>query len=352
MSRACLTIDLDALAHNYGVVKAKAGGAEVSPVVKADGYGLGAASVARRLWREGARSFFVARLDEGEALRQALDGLPAAIFVLDGFEPGEEGRIAAAELTPVLSTLEQARAYRGAGAVLHFDTGMNRIGLSVDEAAAVIELGVPVRLVMSHLGNAAEPDHPRNGRQLARFESVRRLFPDARASLAASAGIWLGEDYRFDQVRTGISLFGGGPRETPDPSLKAVARLEAPILQVRDLEAGDRVGYGDMFIAPANMRIALVGAGYADGVLRRAAGRARAWLNGASLPILAVTMDLIAIDITGQPEPRHGQRVELLGPNALLDDLARTVDTAAHECLTRLSARAERVYAEQSAILL
>lgn len=352
MSRACLTIDLDALAHNYAVVRAQAGGALVTPVIKADGYGLGAASIARRLWREGARGFFVARLDEGEALREALDSLPADILVLDGFQPGEEARLGAAGLTPVLNTLDQVRAYRGPGAVLHFDTGMNRIGLSVDEAAAVIGLGVPVALVMSHLGNAADPDHPRNGRQLARFESVRRLFPAAQASLAASAGIWLGEDYRFDQVRPGIGLFGGGPREVPDPALKAVARLEAPVLQLRDIAAGDHVGYGDMFTASADMRIALVAAGYADGLLRRGAGRTWAWMNGARLPILAVTMDLIAIDITGQPDPRPGELAELLGPHALLDDLASAVGTAPHECLTRLSSRARRVYAEQSAVLL
>ncbi|MDB5438154.1 MAG: Alanine racemase [Caulobacteraceae bacterium] len=352
MSRACLTIDLDALAHNYGVVRTAAGGAEISPVVKADGYGLGAGPIARRLWREGAHSYFVARLEEGEALREELGGLEADILVLDGFQPGEEERIDAAGLTPVLNTLEQARAYRGSGAVLHFDTGMNRIGLAVDEAASVIELGLPVRLVISHLSAAVDPGHPRNGRQLARFESVRRLFPGARASLAASAGIWLGEDYRFDLVRPGISLFGGGPREVPDPTLRAVARLEAPVLQVRDLSAGDSVGYGDMFTAPHEMRIAVLGAGYADGMLRRGAGRTQAWLNGAAVPILAVTMDLIAIDITSQPEPRHGQMAELLGPNILLDDLAAAVETAPHECLTRLSTRAQRVYAERSAILL
>jgi len=353
--RALLTIDLDALAHNRAVLAAEAAGAEVAAVVKADGYGLGAGPIARRLHAEGTRSFFVARVAEGEALRAALGGREAAIYVLDGLLPGIAERLAAAGLTPVVSTLSQAHAALALAApsglysfALQIDTGMNRQGLTLDDARALVAapgglrpLDVP--LLVSHLGSATEPAEVRNPEQLARFRDARALFPDSRASLAASAGAFLGPDYRHDMVRAGISLFGGGPEERPDPRLKAVATLTAPVLDIRRLQAGDRVGYGATFTADRPMSVAVVAAGYADGVIRAAAGKGYAWAAGGRRALLAVNMDLLVIDL-GDATAEPGDPVELLGPDALLDDLANAAGTVAHEVLVRLSPRAERVY--------
>jgi alanine racemase len=352
-----LTIDLDALAHNHAVLSAEARGAEVAPVLKSDAYGLGAAPVARRLWAESARSFFVARLSEGEALRAALTpDRPATIYVLDGMTEGAGPRLAAAGLTPVLSSLPQigaATAFAaGRGAplpvALNLDTGMSRQGLTPDEARAVAQSadalrGLGVGLVMSHLGSAAEPENPRNAKQLSTFLEVRLLFPQARVSLAASAGIFLGADYRFDLVRPGVSLFGGGPRETPDSRFKAVATLTAPILDVRTLRPGDVLGYGESVRIDASTRVAVVAAGYTDGIIRAAKGSGSAWFAGARRRLLIVNMDILVIEI-GDAEAAPGDTVELLGPNALLDDLAAAGGTVAHEILVRLSRRAERVY--------
>ena len=340
---ARLTVDHDALAHNYGVLTQASAPAKVAPVLKADGYGLGAAPLARRLWAEGARSFFVARLGEGEALRAALPDRSAEILVLDGVNEASRDRMAAAHLTPVLSTLEQAQAWGRRPAALHVDTGMNRLGVTLDEAWGIADRA-DIRLVMSHLGNAADPADPRNGDQLARFRAARDLFPKASASLAASAGIFLGPDYAFDLTRPGISLFGGGPREVPDDRLRAVATLEAPILQLRDLKPSDHVGYGSMFQANHPMRIAVVEAGYADGILRGSHAKGAGYLDGVRAPFVIVSMDLIAVDVSDCPSAKVGDRVELLGANALLDDLAIAAGSVAHECLVRLSTRAERVY--------
>ena len=334
-ARARLVIDLDALAHNFHVLKAEAGGAEVAPVVKADGYGLGSGPIARRLWAEGARSFFVARLAEAETLRAELGpDRPAVIYVLDGFVAG------AADLTPVISTPAQAAACVGPVA-LHVDTGMNRQGLTLEEARTLH--GLDVSLVMSHLGSAADPSDPRNAEQLRKFQQAIDLFPNSRRSIAASAGIFLGEHYRFDMVRPGVSLYGGGPLERTDGRLKAVATLSAPILDIRHLRAGDRLGYGSRTTVQAPTRIAVVAAGYADGVLRAAMGRGYGWFAEARRPLLLVNMDLAAVDI-GDAPARVGEHVELLGPNALLDDLATAAGTVAHEVLVRLSRRADRVY--------
>ena len=339
-----LTIDLDALAANFHTLRGEAAGADVCPVVKADGYGLGAEQVSRRLWAEGARSFFVARIEEGERLRAALPETDAVIHVLDGAPAGCEARLLAARLSPVLTSVEQAIAWSGTPAALHVDTGMNRLGVTPDEAIALAASGFRPSLVLSHLGCADDPSQSRNAEQLGRFCRARAAFPDAPASLAASAGIFLGADYRFEAVRPGISLYGGGPRETPDARIRAVATLEAPVLQLRDLKAGEAVGYGTMFTAPRAMRIAIVGAGYADGIIRQSHRTARAWLARTYAPFVVVTMDLIAVDISGIDGVKLADACELLGPHALLDDLAHASDSVAHECLVHLSQRAMRVY--------
>lgn len=354
--QARLTIDLDALAHNRAVLAAEAAGAEVAAVVKSNGYGLGAGPISRRLHAEGTRSFFVARIAEGEALRAELGAREAAIYVLDGLLPGTAERLAAARLTPVISTLPQAHAALALAAArgryeaaMQVDTGMNRQGLTLEEARSLTagprglrKLDVP--LLVSHLGSATDPDESRNPQQLARFREARALFPESRASLGASAGAFLGPDYRYDLVRAGISLFGGGPEERPDPRLKAVATLSAPILDIRHLQPGDRVGYGSGFTAQWPMRVAVVAAGYADGVIRAAAaGKGYAWAVGGRRALLAVNMDLLVIDL-GDAQASAGDSVELLGPNALLDDLANAAATVAHELLVRLSPRAERIY--------
>lgn len=350
-----LTIDLGALAHNYAVLRGAAAGAEVAPVLKADGYGLGAGPLGARLWDEGARSFFVARLSEGEALRTALTpDRPAKIYVLDGFTAASGPRLAAANLTPALSTLPQisaAQAWAGGRRMpvaLHVDTGMNRQGLAPDQARALAQStdrlrGLDVGLVMSHLGSAESPENPRNVRQLTAFLEAIKLFPRARASLSASAGAFLGPDYRFDMVRPGVSLFGGGPEERPDERLRAVATLTAPIADIRNLRPGDILGYGDSVRIAAPTRVAIVAAGYADGIIRAAKSGGYAWFAGARRRLLIVTMDLLVIEL-GDAVAAPGDDVELLGANALLDDLAKASGSVAHEVLVRLSRRADRTY--------
>ena len=360
-SSARLTIDLEALAHNYRVLTAEAGGVEAAPVLKGDAYGLGAGPVARRLWAEGARSFFVARVSEGVLLRMELGPeRPARILVLDGLPPGSADALAGADLTPVLTSLPQveaaslyaAQAARALKVGLHLDTGMNRQGMTAADARALAQSpdrlrGLDVELVMSHLGTATDPTSPRSAKQLAAFERLRALFPEAQASLAASAGIFLGAPYRFDLVRPGVSLYGGGPFEVTHPALKQVATFEAPILDVRVIAPGETLGYGDSLRIETPTRVAVVAAGYADGLIRAGKAGGKGWFAGAARPILIVNMDLIVLDI-GDAPARPGQMVQLMGPNAPIDDLAAASGTVAHECLVRISERAERVYLGES----
>lgn len=343
-AEARLTVDLDALAANHALLRRQAGGAEVAPVVKADAYGIGVGPVARRLAAEGARSFFVARVAEGEALRAILGAGPA-IYVLDGCPPGAGARLLAARLTPVLNSVEQTRDWRGGPCALHVDTGLNRLGVSPDEAGALAASGLRVEVLISHLSCADAPGNPMNASQLAAFRALRPLFPAARASLANSGGVFLGEDYHFDLVRPGITLYGGGPFEAPDPRIAAVVTFEAPILQVREAPAGAAIGYGGGFVTPAPTRIAIVAAGHADGVLRSAHPAGFVWFEGARRPMLGrISMDLVAVDVTACDAARPGAFVQLLGPQALVDDVAAAAGTISYELLTRLSPRAARTW--------
>ena len=341
-AEARLAVDLEALAANFATLRDEAPSAEVAPVVKAEAYGLGAGPVALRLWTEGARRFFVARVGEGERVREALGPhRPAEIHVLDGCPRGSLPRIVDAGLTPVLNTMaqiEEASAFAGLRerlpVALHVDTGLNRLGLRVEEAEALAQApdrlrGLELGLVMSHLACGPDPHHPMNRRQLEAFQEAAALFPDTRRSFANSAGIFLGPDYHFDVVRPGITLYGGGPQERHDPRIANVATLEAPILQVRAVPPGESIGYDATFTARTPMRVAIVPLGHADGMLRALAGKGFAWFEGARRAILGgVSMDLIAIDVTGCETARPGAVVEMIGPNALLDDAATAARSA------------------------
>ena len=342
-----LTIDLDALAANYQTLVRQAGGAEVGPVVKADGYGLGAAPVARRLMAEGARRFFVARIAEGVALRAALGPVPV-IHVLDGCPEGAAPTLRAETLAPVLNSLAQVAEWRGAGggpASLMIDTGLNRLGVTEAEARGLAESGAGFDLVMSHLACADTPAHPMNPRQRDRFAAAASAFPGARRSLAASDGLFLGPDYAFDLVRTGICLYGGGPEGRPDARIRPVAAFEAPILQVHEIAPGETVGYGAHFTAKRPTTCAVVAAGYADGVLRAAFPKAYGSFAGRRCPVLGrISMDLTVYDVTDCRGAHPGAMMELIGPDIPVDDAAAAAGTIAYELLTRLGARAERHY--------
>ena len=339
---ATLTVDLDALAANYRTLEA-VGGVPVHPVVKADAYGLGAEACARRLAAGGARTFFVARTSEGERLRVALGAGPA-IYVLDGCLAGRAARMRAADLRPVLNTDAQMAEWRTAGGGacgLQIDTGMNRLGFRPEAAP---EPFAGLDLVLSHLACADDPAEPMNARQRDAFAAAAARYPGTVRSFANSGGVFLGADYGFDASRPGICLYGGGPEGRPDDRIRPVATLTAEVLQVRDVPAGESVGYSRGFVADAPRRVATVAAGYADGVLRSYSPAGQVQVGGALRPIVGrVSMDVCAVDVTGL-EVAVGDPVELFGPNRALDDAAAAAGTVAWELLTSVGPRVTRLY--------
>ena len=342
----CLDIDLAALLANYRTLQALAPGSEIAPVVKADAYGLGMATVAPWLAKHGARTFFVARLDEGVALRQQLRDV--VIYVLDGLGWNESTAFLQWNLRPVLNSVEQYRAWPDTTeetTALHIDTGMNRLGVRPEDVADLIRYRKPA-LVLSHLACGDEPDHPLNPRQLAAFRDMAVLFPETSKSLANSAGAFLGPDYRFDLIRPGISLYGGGPFGRAHPAIKPVVRLTARVLQVRPLKASETVGYGAAFTAPHDMTLATIGLGYADGLLRSFAAKGFVTIKGERRPLAGrISMDVFSVDVTGL-DLAVNDSVEILGVEQNLDEVAAASGTIGYEWLTRLGPRLPRRYSE------
>jgi alanine racemase len=351
---ALLKIDLDALARNYRQLRERAAPAECAAVVKADAYGLGMVPVARRLLREGCRRFFVATLGEAAELRAL--AADAEIYVFEGAVLGSVDELMALRAVPVLSSLEQVERWRGHGrALLHIDTGMTRLGLNAADVRVLAKRrdlleGVELTYVITHLACADEPENPQNWAQIESFDELRALLPPARTSIGNSAGLFLDAAHRGDLVRPGIALYGGNPfTERPNPMAPVVTFL-APILQIREITQPVTVGYGATYVAAPPARLAVVGAGYADGYPRGLSNRGTAALRGVRVPVVGrVSMDLLCVDISALPRDGVGvgDLVELIGPTVGVDEVAAAAGTISYEILTRLGRRPVREYVEE-----
>lgn len=376
-----LTVSLDAIAANWRLLRARHAAQDCAAVVKADAYGLGMIPVAQRLAREGCRTFFVATLEEGIALREGfghcehqrsnpeLDsrfrGNDTEIYVFGGLLKGEEKDYAHYRLSPVLNTLGQVERAQDSGllpsSALHIDTGMCRLGLNPSDAAQA--QGAPIALLMTHLATASTPEHPLNAEQLALFGQARRYFPGVRCSMANSAGLFLDAAFHYDLGRPGCALYGITPNPSLPNPMQQVAELKAPILQQRIAERNQTVGYGATASVAKGTRILTVGMGYADGLHRVAGGfplapneadRSRngiyAYIGDYALPLLGrVSMDLTCWDASGVPPQvlESADFVSLMNAQQPVDRLAEICHTIGYEIFTRLGCRVQRIYESQ-----
>jgi alanine racemase len=356
---AVLEIDLGAIVANWRLLAAKAATAACAAVVKANGYGLGAVPVARALMGAGCRRFFVATLDEGIALRAALGGAPD-IGVFNGPLPGSAAEFAAARLIPVLNDPGQLEPWAALATpgkprpIIHIDTGLSRLGLSSAEFEACLEriAAVSASTLISHLACAETPTHPLNGAQHARFVAAKQLLPHLEAGLAASSGIFLGQEFHFDLVRPGAALYGVNPCPGATNPMRPAVRLAAKIIQVRKIDSGESVGYGAAHIMDGPGMLATAAIGYADGWPRSLSQRGCGWLAGIRVPLLGrLSMDLATFDVSAAPpsELYPGNMIELIGEHYGVDDAAADAGTIGYEILTALGARYHRIYREAQA---
>jgi alanine racemase len=357
-----LTVDLDALVANWRKLEKTAVPAECAGVVKADAYGCGIEPVARALASAGCKTFFVATLEEARAARAAVPS--AAIYALNGFFQNTGEAYAKIDCKPVIGDLNELaewdvfcrRSGWNGGAAINIDTGMHRLGLTVTEALGLIPRinagDHGITLVMSHLASSEQLNNPVNARQLAAFREIASLFSGVPTSLANSSGIYLGAQFVFDLVRPGAALYGVNPTPEADNPMQPVVELKARIVQIRNIERGDTVGYGGTWTARRPTRLAIVSAGYADGYFRAASANdgtrgAEVIVAGRRCPIAGrVSMDLIAVDITDLPPigARRGHMVTLLGEGITVDELAHHFGTIGYEVLTSLGPRYARIY--------
>jgi alanine racemase len=357
-----LTVDLDAIVANWRKLEKTAVPAECAAVVKANAYGCGTEPVARALHNAGCKTFFVANLAEARAARAAVP--QAALYVLGGYFQNTGEHYAEIDCRPVIGDLNELaewdvfcrRTGWSGGAAIHIDTGMNRLGLTLSDAQAIVPRinagDHGITLVMSHLVSAEQLNSPVNAKQLAAFRGIASEFAGVPASLANSSGIYLGAPFQFDIVRPGAALYGVNPTPEADNPMQPVVDLKARIVQVRNIDRGETVGYGGTWTARRPTRLAIVAAGYADGYFREASSNdgtrgAEVVVAGRRCPIAGrISMDLMAVDVTDLPPnaARRGHLVTLLGEGITVDELAHHFGTIGYEVLTSLGHRYARVY--------
>ena len=357
-----LTVDLDAIVANWRKLEKAAVPAECAAVIKADAYGCGVDPVARGLAAAGCKTFFVATVDEARAARAAMPS--ATIYALDGIFQNCGDAFAKIDCKPVIGDLNELaewdvfcrRSGWAGGAAIHIDTGMNRLGLTINEAQGIVPRinagDHGITLVMSHLACAEALNHPLNAKQLATFREIVSLFTGVPASLSNSSGIFLSPQFQFDLVRPGAALYGINPTPEADNPMQPVVDLKARIVRIRNVERGDSVGYGGTWTARRPTRLAIVSAGYADGYFRAAGSNdgtrgAEVVVAGKRCQIAGrVSMDLIAVDITDLEKNavRRGHMATLIGEGITVDELAHHFGTIGYEVLTSLGPRYARVY--------
>jgi alanine racemase len=348
-----LTVDLNALVANWRKLEKTAVPAECSAVIKANAYGCGIEPVARALAKAGCKTFFVATLDEATAARAAAPS--AGLYVLNGFIQNTGEVYAKINARPVIGDLNELaewdvfcrRTQWAGGAAIHIDTGMQRLGLTMAEAQGLIPRinagDHGISLVMSHLACAENLNHPMNAKQLAAFREIASAFAGVPASFSNSSGIFLGSPYHFDMVRPGAAL---------DNPMQPVVELKGRVMQIRDVERGETVGYGGGWTARRPTRLAIVSAGYADGYFRAASSSdgtrgAEVIAAGKRCPVAGrISMDLMAVDITDLEKNavRRGHMVTLLGEGITADELGHHFGTIGYEVLTSLGSRYARIY--------
>lgn len=353
-------IDLSRLCENYRSLRARFTGQECAAVVKANAYGLGVEAVARALAAAGCQTFFVASLAEGIELRAVLPDRKIAVF--HGVGAGEALAFVNHRLVPVLNSplqlsrwLEVSKDQADRPSILHVDTAMARLGLTPTEFAKVTPEQIDqaqVSLLMTHLACSSDPEDAQNHEQLERFVEMSSRFPHLPTSMANSGGILLGEAWHDDLARPGCALYGVNPGDRDPVPVKPVVRLSAPVIQLRQLDRAQKVGYGGTQSLPAGATLATVAIGYADGVFRHFSHRLSGYVAGHPVPLVGrVTMDMLTFDLSNLPASliQEDMRIEIMNEQQTVNDLAAIAETIGYEVLTSIGKRVERRYVEWAA---
>ncbi|MCB1646702.1 MAG: alanine racemase [Pseudomonadales bacterium] len=340
-------ISRSALRQNFSLARRLAPDARVVAVVKANGYGHGMAEVVRIL--HDADAYAVARVSEGIEVRQVTR---SQVLILQGMINQQEADLCLAhQLTPVLGSPEQVERFLQTAALpqcwLKVDTGMHRFGLSPAQVLeATAKLGSRVRCLVTHYANSENQSHELNREQFSRFDELLQQT-GLPGSMANSGGVLFHPHAHYQWVRPGIMVYGSSPTGVTLPQLTATMTLQAPIVSLRHIEAGEAVGYGSSWSPAGPARIAVVGIGYADGYPREVPPDMPVVVQGQRVPIVGrVSMDSLMIDVTSIREPMVGEPVELWGEQLPVDEVAMLAGTLGYVLMSRLTPRVRREYTE------
>lgn len=357
-ARLIAKIDLDRLAENWRSLNHLSGSAEAAAVIKANGYGHGVRAVALTLHHAGCRQFFTASMEEAVTVRGILP--EARIGCFDGLTRHDADAVVAYGITPSINTADEletleaiaSRNGRPVPAMIQVDTGMNRLGCGADGLDALLESprlsAGDWQLVYSHLASADEPEKPQSEEQKSRFDKILARLPGIPASLSATGGIMLGEGFHYQMTRPGIGLYGHPPVPQLAGHIRPVLSLHARVLQIREAQTGEHVGYNATATLKRPSRLATIAGGYADGVRRQLSNKGVVHANGLTAPVIGrVSMDTTIIDITDWPEDHltTGAYVDLLHDGYTAEDMARDTGTISYDVLTALGLRAKQHYA-------
>ncbi len=336
-------------------------------VVKANAYGHGLGSIATSLFEAGCRIFCVARLEEALELRnilvkQNISKHITEIVTFDGLQKSDIDFYHSHKITPALkkvSEIEVAANFANISGIkfpvwIQLDTGMNRLGISETELNSSLKKmtisnlsQLDISVIMSHLSSSDTPSHEANERQRVRFEQMSKRIASLPLSLAASHGMFLSKEFHYDITRPGIALYGYQDSTNANFNCKPILDWMAPILQIRDIRKGEQIGYGADFTANRSMRIAAIGAGYADGYRRSLAEFGKVDVGGFICTLVGrISMDSLVIDVSNVPEAVLGRESQacLIGKHYNAKDMATDLSTITYEILTNLGSRPQRIY--------
>ncbi|MBT4494780.1 MAG: alanine racemase [Gammaproteobacteria bacterium] len=353
--QATAQTNLDAISRNFDQVRQLAPSSKIMAVIKADAYGHGAAQVAKKLKQ--ADAFAVARVSEAVKLREA--GVGGTICLLEGVMNREDLNLASIyELQVVVHSEDQLELMTRSGARrdvwLKIDTGMGRLGIRPEKADSALQKLDQQRLIglMTHFAQSDEVGAELTVRQIEKIRSIsRQLYrhnPAAAViSMANSAGIMAHADSRSDWIRPGLMLYGASPLADlePDPDLHPAMHFSAPVISIRDIKVGDSVGYGSIWTTERDTRIAVVGAGYADGYPREMAQGTPVLVNGERRRLVGrVSMDMITVELEKSDVVEMGDHVTLWGEGLPVEEIARCAGTIPYTLTCGIAGRVRRTF--------
>lgn len=346
-----LSIDRGAIARNYFYLKEKSGPVPCGAAVKANAYGCGIDLVIPTLLKTGCTDFFVADAIEGEMVRKLAPS--SNIYIFNGFLAQSADKIFANNLIPIICSTHQLSQWQQLQTqhpyAIQFDTGMNRLGIRHSDASSILNnLSEKPALLLSHFANADQPDNAKNNDQLRAFSLITSTYPGIKASMANSAALISNPASHFQITRPGIAIYGGNPFVDRKNPMEPVVKLEAQIIDIKTVKKHETISYGGTFKADKDMKIAVVGMGYADGLPRSASGsgvRLRktlpegmsCFLNGYHMPNVGrITMDLSMFDCSRlkKDDIKIGDWIEIIGENISIDELADVSGMVSYEILT------------------